>query len=80
MWDWCGYFGEAGDLCLKVEKVKKEYVVKTNDGREYPLKEGVLRCIFPYGICVELRKEGERWKAQLWNLGFQEKAGEVEVK
>ncbi len=80
MWDWCGYFGEAGDMCLKVEKEKREYVVKTSDGEKYTLEEGKLRCISPYGVCVELKKKKGKFRAVLWFLPSQEKIKEVKLR
>ena len=79
MWDWCGYFGEAGDLCLKVRKEREEYVVKTSAGGRYVLEEGKLRCVSPYGVCVELKKERGGFRAVLLSLPLQEKLGEVEL-
>lgn len=77
MWDWCGYFGEAGDFCVKVRKDKEVYVVETSDERKERLKSGEVKCFSPYGVCVEVRREKKGFRAVIYFLPTQEKLAEV---
>jgi len=77
MWDWCGYFGEAGDFCVRTLKKEEVFVVETSDERKVKLKSGEVKCFTPYGVCVEVKKEGEGFKALIYFLPTQEKLTEV---
>ncbi len=80
MWDWCGYFGPAGEFCLRVEKKEEAYVIETSDEREEKLKEKEMKCFSPYGVCVEISREKEGFKAIVYSLAFQQKLAEVRKK